>query len=102
MPKWVKPVAFLLGLLPLVFLVVAAASNDLGPDPSERVMHITGEWALRFLILTLLMSPLRQWTGKSWPLKFRRMLGLYAFFYACIHLVSFGPVLPGLDCRSTD
>ncbi len=95
MPKWVKPGVFVLCLLPLCFLGYAAASNDLGPDPAERVMHITGEWALRFLVLTLLMSPLRQWTGKSWPLKLRRMLGLYTFFYACVHLVSFGQFFLG-------
>ncbi len=53
-------------------------------------MHSTGEWSLRLLAITLLVSPLRRWSGRSVFLKFRRMLGLYAFFYACIHLASFG------------
>ncbi|MFK7976294.1 MAG: sulfite oxidase heme-binding subunit YedZ [Halioglobus sp.] len=64
-------------------------ANTLGPDPAERVMHVTGEWSLRMLVLTLLMSPLRSWTGKAVFFKLRRMLGLYAFFYATMHLVSF-------------
>ncbi|WP_241262808.1 sulfite oxidase heme-binding subunit YedZ [Parahaliea mediterranea] len=50
----------------------------------------TGEWSLRFLVLTLLVSPLRQWTGWALVMRMRRMIGLYAFFYACIHLASFG------------
>ena len=52
-------------------------------------MHVTGEWALRLLALTLLVSPLRALTGWTRPLKFRRMLGLYTFFYGCVHLLSF-------------
>ena len=80
---------FALCLLPFAWLVYGAATNGLGPDPAESIMHITGEWALRLLLLTLLVSPLRLWSG--WPvvLKLRRMLGLYVFFYACIHLLSF-------------
>jgi sulfoxide reductase heme-binding subunit YedZ len=89
MERLVRVGVFVLCLLPFAWLVYGAASNGLGPDPAESIMHITGEWALRLLLLTLLVSPLRQWAG--WPvvLKLRRMLGLYAFFYACIHLLSF-------------
>ena len=87
--RLVRVGAFVLCLLPFAWLVYSAATADLGPDPAESIMHITGEWALRLLLLTLLVSPLRQWPG--WPvvLRLRRMLGLYTFFYACVHLMSF-------------
>lgn len=89
MEKRVRAGIFVLCLLPFAWLFYSAASGGLGPDPAESIMHITGEWSLRLLLLTLLVAPLRQWSG--WPLllKLRRMLGLYAFFYACVHLASF-------------
>ena len=80
---------FTLCLLPFLWLVFAATTATLGPDPAEAVMHVTGEWSLRMLVLTLLVSPLRRLSGWQGVLKFRRMLGLYAFFYSCVHLVSF-------------
>ena len=80
---------FVLCLLPFAWLVYAAATGGLGPDPADAVMHITGEWALRILALTLLVSPLRAWTGWAPLLRLRRMLGLFAFFYACVHLLAF-------------
>jgi sulfoxide reductase heme-binding subunit YedZ len=80
---------FIACLLPFAWLSYAVVANTLGPDPAEAIMHITGEWSLRILALTLLISPLRQWTGWAHWLKLRRMLGLYAFFYACVHLMSF-------------
>jgi sulfoxide reductase heme-binding subunit YedZ len=89
MERLVRVGVFVLCLLPFAWLVYGAATAGLGPDPAESIMHITGEWALRLLLLTLLVSPLRQWSG--WPvvLRLRRMLGLYVFFYACVHLMSF-------------
>ena len=91
--RWGEPAArvglFLLCLVPFAYLLYGAVSGALGPDPAEEIMHVTGEWAMRILILTLLMSPLREWRGWRFPLKVRRMLGLFAFFYACVHLVSF-------------
>lgn len=81
--------AFIACLLPFAWLVYAIATNALGPDPAEAVMHITGEWSLRLLALTLLVSPLRKWSGWAPWMKLRRMLGLYAFFYACLHLLTF-------------
>lgn len=89
MERLVRAGVFALCLLPFTWLVYNAAIAGLGPDPGESIMHITGEWALRLLLLSLLVSPLRQWSG--WPVvfKLRRMLGLYVFFYACIHLLSF-------------
>ena len=89
MERAVRVGVFCLCLLPFAWLVYAAVGNNLGPDPAEAVMHVTGEWALRLLALTLLVSPLRRWTGWSVLMKMRRMLGLYAFFYGCVHLLAF-------------
>lgn len=80
---------FVLCLLPFVWVLYASVVDRLGPDPAEALMHFTGEWSLRMLALTLLVSPLRTWTGWSVLMKMRRMLGLFAFFYCCIHFVSF-------------
>lgn len=81
---------FALCLVPFLALVARAATGSLGADPAKTLMLETGEWSLRMLVITLLVSPVRQWTG--WPvvMKLRRMLGLYAFFYASVHLASFG------------
>ena len=89
MPLTLRIGVFSACLLPFAWLIYAIATNALGPDPAEAVMHVTGEWSLRMLALTLLISPLRQWTGWAPWMKLRRMLGLYAFFYACLHLFSF-------------
>jgi len=89
MERVIRGGVFTLALLPFVWVSYAAATGGLGPDPAEALMHVTGEWTLRLLALTLLVSPLRAWTGWSLLLKLRRMLGLYAFFYGCIHLLSF-------------
>ena len=80
---------FIACLVPFLQLVWAAGAGSLGPDPAEAIMHSTGEWSLRMLVLTLLIAPLRQYW--KWPVlfKLRRMLGLYTFFYATVHLVSF-------------
>lgn len=93
--RWIRVGVFLLSLLPLVGLIDGIASNQLGPDPAEQLMHITGEWTLRFLGATLLVSPLRHWTGISLFLRLRRMLGLFTFFYATLHLVSFAQFYTG-------
>jgi sulfoxide reductase heme-binding subunit YedZ len=83
--RWAKAGLFVLSLLPLGYLVVAAASNNLGANPVESITHVTGEWALRFLLITLAVTPLRQLFGWNRLLQLRRMLGLFAFFYACMH-----------------
>jgi len=90
MIKLLKPTVFIACLLPFAWLVYATATNALGPDPAEAIMHVTGEWSLRILLLTLAISPLRKFTGWRWPMTVRRMLGLYAFFYASVHLATFG------------
>lgn len=80
---------FILCLLPFTYSLYGALSGTLGPDPAEALMHQTGEWSARFLLLTLVVSPLHSWKPWRLILKLRRMLGLYAFFYGVIHLVSF-------------
>lgn len=89
--------AFVLCLGPFAWLVYAAIFGRLGPDAAEALMLFTGEWALRMLALTLLVSPLREWTGWSLLMKLRRMLGLFAFFYACVHFVAFLQFYIGWD-----
>jgi sulfoxide reductase heme-binding subunit YedZ len=85
-----KPIVFLLCLLPFGWLVYSAGTNALGPDPAESIMRVTGEWSLRILLVTLAVSPVRKIWGWRWPMTLRRMLGLFAFFYATVHLASFG------------
>lgn len=89
MERAIRYGVFCLCIVPFVVLIYWVATDGLGPDPAEALMHITGEWSLRLLLLTLLVSPLRAWTGWSLLLKLRCMLGLYAFFYGCVHFLSF-------------
>ncbi len=89
MSKTLKPLVFIFSLLPLAALVYAAFTNNLGANPVETLTHETGEWGLRFLLLTLCATPLRGVSGWAWPLRIRRMLGLYAFFYASLHLTTY-------------
>lgn len=86
---WLCHGPFLACLMPFVVMMTSIAGNTLGPDPAEALMHMTGEWAARFLILALLMSPLRNLHGSRRWLLMRRMLGLFAFFYGCLHLLLF-------------
>jgi len=81
-----KGALFLALGLPVAILVWRFFTQDLGVDPVETLINETGEWGLRILLLGLLMSPLRRLLHKSWPLRLRRMLGLYGFFYVCLHL----------------
>jgi methionine sulfoxide reductase heme-binding subunit len=83
--KFTKPVLFVVCLVPLASLIWRAFYGDLGANPVETITHSTGDWTLRFLLITLAISPLRHWFGLSGLLRFRRMFGLYVFFYACCH-----------------
>ena len=87
MRKFVKPAVFLLALVPFVLLLVRALTDNLGPDPAQELSIETGEWTLRFLLITLTLTPLRQLTGQSEFIRHRRMLGLFALFYATVHLL---------------
>lgn len=82
---WAKPVFFLLCCVPLVWILYQALWGDLGANPVETITHHTGEWTLRLLLLTLCLTPLRLVTGNPQWIRFRRMAGLFVFFYACLH-----------------
>lgn len=92
-----KPAVFLLSLGPLGWLVWGAMTNGLGVNPAETLIRSSGDWALRFLCLALAVTPLRQWTGWHVLARLRRMLGLYAFFYAALHLLCYAWLDMGLD-----
>lgn len=85
----IKLVVFPLSLFPLANLVLKALENRLGPDPASALTHGLGEWALIFLMLSLAISPVRQLTGIGKLIRFRRMLGLFALFYAVLHLLAY-------------
>jgi len=87
MRKFLKPAVFLLALVPFALLLVRALQNNLGPDPAQEFSIETGEWTLRFLLITLALTPLRDFTGQSEFVRQRRMLGLFALFYATVHLL---------------
>lgn len=82
-----KTLVFVACLLPLLWVIGRVASGAAGPDPAEALVLATGIWALRFLLLTLAVSPLRSLLNVPWVMRYRRMLGLYCFFYACVHLL---------------
>lgn len=82
----IKVVVFTLCMLPLARLLYLGIQDDLGANPVEFVERSTGYWALTFLLVTLSLTPIRLLTGRVWQLQLRRMLGLFMFFYACLHL----------------
>jgi sulfoxide reductase heme-binding subunit YedZ len=84
-----KVLLFALCLLPFSWLFYGAWANTLGPNPAEALIRATGDWTLRFLCITLAVSPLRQWTDLPTLARFRRMLGLFTFFYAVMHFLSY-------------
>jgi len=92
-----KPLLFLACLLPFAQLLWGAIANTLGANPAEALIRGLGDWALRFICLTLAVTPLRQLAGQPALARFRRMLGLYAFFYACLHLLAYGWLDMGLN-----
>jgi sulfoxide reductase heme-binding subunit YedZ len=87
MLRYLKPVIFLACLAPLAWLVWRTLHNDLGANPIETITHFTGDWTLTFLLITLAVTPLRKLTRQYWLINFRRMLGLFAFFYGTLHLM---------------
>jgi sulfoxide reductase heme-binding subunit YedZ len=95
MRKLYKPSIFFLSLIPLIIIVYKTFTKNLGPEPIKEITHHTGEWALLFIVFTLAMSPLKKITNLNIWISFRRMLGLFAFFYASLHLMTY----VGLDYR---
>jgi len=90
--KWTKVAVFLLCLLPLAALIQRTFRGNLGANPVEFYQHATGDWTLRFLIFTLAITPTRKLFNVPELIRFRRMLGLFAFFYVCLHFLTYiGP-----------
>jgi sulfoxide reductase heme-binding subunit YedZ len=90
--KWTKVFVFLLCLGPFGFLVWRSFTGNLGPNPVEFYQHATGDWTLRLLVITLCITPFRKLLKLPDLIRFRRMLGLFAFFYACLHFFTYlGP-----------
>ncbi|MGD9391073.1 MAG: protein-methionine-sulfoxide reductase heme-binding subunit MsrQ [Thioalkalispiraceae bacterium] len=85
----VKSIIFLLCLLPATWLFTNFFLDNLGANPFEALTRQSGEWTLRFLLVVLAITPLRKLTRQSWLMAYRRMLGLYVFFYACLHLMTY-------------
>ena len=83
--KWAKVIVFLLGLAPLAILGWRALHSDLTANPIEFITHFTGDWTIRFLVFTLCITPFRKLLRLPELIRFRRMLGLFAFFYVCLH-----------------
>ncbi len=88
-PGLIKLMVFMLCLLPLGLLVYAGFQNNLTADPIEEILHRTGIWTLRFLLITLAMTPLKILTGSAHFIRNRRQLGLFTFFYASLHLITY-------------
>ena len=95
MKNYFKPAVFLLSLWPICIITYQIFLNKLGPEPVDRIINHFGEWTLIFILLTLSMTPLKKITNSLEWIKFRRMLGLFTFFYASIHMISY----VGLDYR---
>lgn len=92
-----KPAVFGLALLPLAWLVFGAASQSLGANPAEALIRSSGDWTLRFLCLVLLVTPLRVISNTAALARFRRMLGLFVYFYAVLHLLCYSWLDMGFD-----
>jgi sulfoxide reductase heme-binding subunit YedZ len=87
--KIFKAILFAAAMLPFARLVLFTYTEQLGANPIEFITRNTGDWTLYFLCITLAMTPLRRLTGWSWLIKLRRMMGLFAFFYAALHFTTF-------------
>jgi methionine sulfoxide reductase heme-binding subunit len=86
---WIKAAIWLLALVPIARVVWLGFHDDLGANPVEFVEHSTGLWALIILLVTLAMTPIRLITGQVWQIQLRRVLGLFMFFYACLHIATY-------------
>ena len=95
MQKYIKIPIFFLCLLPIFIIIYQIVFNQLGPEPVKQITHVTGEWTLRFIIITLAITPLQKFTKLNFWIRYRRMFGLFVFFYASTHLM----IYVGLDYR---
>src|SRR5690349_17486921 len=87
--KWIKPPVFLLCLAPAANLAWKGFHDGLGANPIEYITHSTGTWTLVFLCITLTITPLRKLLNENALIRFRRMFGLFAFFYGCLHFTTY-------------
>ncbi|MDX2154198.1 MAG: protein-methionine-sulfoxide reductase heme-binding subunit MsrQ [Bryobacteraceae bacterium] len=87
--RWTKAAVFLASLVPLAYMVWGAFNDGLGPNPIEYVTRETGDWTLRFLLLTLVVTPARKLLSLPDLIRYRRMLGLFAFFYGVLHFTTY-------------
>ncbi len=88
--RWVgKPLVFSASLIPLLYLIWATFTYNLGADPQQEIIHFSGEWSLNFLWLTLAITPLRRRCNLASLIAYRRMLGLFVYFYVCLHFVAY-------------
>ena len=100
MKKYYKPSIFFLSLIPFLLILYKITFNKLGPEPVKEITHFTGEWTLLFIIFTLSMSPLKKITNLNIWISFRRMLGLFLFFYATLHMLTYVVIDYRLDFQS--
>jgi len=87
--RWSKILVFLLCLAPLFRLAWRVWNQDVTANPTEFIQHFTGDWAIRLIVTTLAVTPLRKLLGVPGLIRFRRMIGLFAFFYACLHFLTY-------------
>jgi sulfoxide reductase heme-binding subunit YedZ len=86
--RWSKPIVFLLCLAPIAMLLANGLRGELGANPIEYITRATGDWTMRFLLITLSITPLRRIFAQPDLIRFRRMLGLFSFFYGVLHLIT--------------
>ena len=94
-PKYLKKIVFILSLIPIFFIIYQIITDQLGPEPIKEITHHTGKWTLYFIVITLAMTPLKKITKLNIWINYRRMFGLFIFFYASVHLMTY----VGLDYR---
>ena len=94
-PKYLKKIVFKLSLIPIFFIIYQIITDQLGPEPIKEITHHTGKWTLYFIVITLAMTPLKKITKLNIWINYRRMFGLFIFFYASVHLMTY----VGLDYR---
>jgi sulfoxide reductase heme-binding subunit YedZ len=87
--RWTKSFVFVLCLVPVLLLLKDWRYDALGPNPVEKITHKTGDWTIYLLLITLCVTPLRRLLNLPSLIRFRRMLGLFAFFYGCLHLMTY-------------
>ncbi len=95
-----KPILFVVCMLPFAWLLYGALADALGANPAEALIRATGDWTLRLLCVTLAVTPLRHWTGQNALVRFRRMLGLFTFFYVVLHFLAYAWLDMGFDLQT--